>query len=140
MKKIAAAILTVILSIGFSYPSQAEEFSTWIDGLIKEAIRHGVRPQTAYNALSVVDFDESVIQKDVKQPENTITAPEYWKKIVTSQRIQRAKRETRWRHPGPRRTTASGGDDHVNVTQIAYCTRGANILVMLASLGSASGY
>ena len=90
-QKIIALILSFVFLVGYAPIAVAEEFSTWIDGLIKEAIQHGVRPQTAYNALSVVNFDESVIQKDVKQPENTITAPEYWKKIVTSQRIQRAK-------------------------------------------------
>ncbi|MBY0428574.1 MAG: lytic murein transglycosylase [Alphaproteobacteria bacterium] len=84
-------IFAFVLVLGTASLAHAEEFSTWIDGLIKEAIQHGVRPQTAYNALSAVNYDESVVEKDKKQPESTITAPEYWKKIVTSQRIERAK-------------------------------------------------
>lgn len=70
---------------------KAQDFSYWINNLIKDAIQHGVRPQTAYNSLSNLTFDESVIEKDRKQPETQITAQEYWKKIITPRRIERAK-------------------------------------------------
>ncbi len=76
---------------GISGGARAEEFSVWMEGLIKEAIAHGVRPQTAYNTLSLVQFDERVVEKDRKQPEASLTAAEYWKKIVTPQRLDRAK-------------------------------------------------
>ncbi len=91
MKQIAIkCVFAFILLVG-TVPAKAEEFSYWVDGLIKEAIQHGVRPQTAYNALSIVNYDASVIEKDRKQPENNSTILEYWKKIVTPQRIERAK-------------------------------------------------
>ena len=92
MKQIAfASFFIIVLLMGVVPNAKAEEFSTWIDALIKEAIQNGVRPQTAYNALSIVTYDPSVIEKDKKQPENNITINEYWKKIITPQRIQRAK-------------------------------------------------
>lgn len=73
-------------------PAQAAvEFSLWIDNTIKEAVVHGVRPETAYNELSKVTFDEGVIEKEEKQPEKTLTAEAYWEKMLTSRRIERAK-------------------------------------------------
>lgn len=89
-KSIVCVVLLAVMTLG-AFSARAEEFSLWIDKTIKEAIAHGVRPQTAYNALSIVNFDESVIEKDRKQPESTITAVQYWKRIVTTQRIERAK-------------------------------------------------
>lgn len=91
MKQIVLKCIFAFILLAGAVPAKAEEFSTWVDALIKEAIQHGVRPQTAYNALSIVNYDASVIEKDRKQPENNSTIIEYWKKIITSQRIERAK-------------------------------------------------
>lgn len=77
----------------FAVPLRAADvdFATWIEMTIKEAIQHGIRPQTAYLALSDLSFDESVIEKDQKQPEKTSTASNYLERVVSRLRLQRAK-------------------------------------------------
>ncbi|NDE90852.1 MAG: lytic murein transglycosylase [Alphaproteobacteria bacterium] len=90
MKKNLALLLFVFLT-GHAPMAMAQDFNTWVDQTIKEAVAHGIRPQTAYDALSSISYDDSVIEKDQKQPENTITAEQYWKRIVTKARIDRAK-------------------------------------------------
>ncbi|MDX1923330.1 MAG: lytic murein transglycosylase [Alphaproteobacteria bacterium] len=94
MKKLVSLFFFILLAFQTSLVHAQEykpEYSIWLGDLIKEAIQHGVRPQTAYNALANVEFDPSIIEKDRKQPESQITAQQYWKKIITSQRMERAK-------------------------------------------------
>lgn len=66
-------------------------FETWLSGIAQEATQRGIRPVTVHYALSNIQLDADVIEKDQKQPEKTITAEQYWKKVISPLRIQQAK-------------------------------------------------
>lgn len=89
MKRIVLSFFFILFALPIHAASV--DFSTWIELTIKEAIQHGIRPQTAYLALSNVTFDESVLEKDQKQPEKTITANDYYERVINDLRIQRAR-------------------------------------------------
>ncbi len=67
-------------------------FRQWLRELEREAVAQGVSPVTARNALRNRALDERVVELDRKQPEKTITFEDYLARIVTADRIAKARR------------------------------------------------
>jgi membrane-bound lytic murein transglycosylase B len=88
-KNLVLAFILLIFSAGEGR-AQTAEFQSWIADTIQEAITRGIRPQTAYHALSDVTFDPEVVEKDQTQPEKTSTAADYWRRVVSDARLQSA--------------------------------------------------
>jgi membrane-bound lytic murein transglycosylase B len=63
------------------------DFSTWLDGVSKEAIAQGMRPEAVARALKDAHEIPRVIELDRRQPETTITFDQYVDRVVTPQRI-----------------------------------------------------
>lgn len=72
-------------------PLHATDFANWRDQLIRDAIGHGIRPQTAYGNLSDLVLDDDIIEKEQKQPEKTVTAVTYWARVVNHSRIEKGR-------------------------------------------------
>lgn len=68
------------------------KFSQWLRELEQDAIAQGVSPITAKTALQNRALDERVIELDRKQPEKTITFESYQARIVSADRIAKARR------------------------------------------------
>ncbi len=79
----------LILALLSAEPACAEpwDFYSWLQGLKKEALAQGISPQTVHDALDDVHFNDSIIEKDQKQPEQKSTAAEYLSKLVNEKRI-----------------------------------------------------
>jgi membrane-bound lytic murein transglycosylase B len=63
------------------------DFKTWLDGVSKEAIAQGMRPEAVARALKGAHEIPRVIELDRRQPETTITFDQYLERVVTPQRI-----------------------------------------------------
>lgn len=75
-----------------SPPGQPQlSFTDWLNEFRQDAIGQGIRAQTVYYALSNVYPDEAIIEKDRAQPETKMTAQEYWDKLLSDDRIERAR-------------------------------------------------
>jgi membrane-bound lytic murein transglycosylase B len=66
-------------------------FDDWLNELRQDAIGQGIRAQTVYYALANVYPDDDIVAKDRTQPENKITAAEYWKKLLSDDRIEKGR-------------------------------------------------
>lgn len=66
-------------------------FAPWLADLQREAINRGIRAQTVYAATSNIYMDEGILEMDQKQPEKTITAEQYWTKVINERRISRGR-------------------------------------------------
>jgi membrane-bound lytic murein transglycosylase B len=74
--------------IGASAAAAAEtDFKSWLDGVRKDAIAQGLRPESVDRALQDAHEIPRVIELDRRQPETTITFAQYVERIVTPQRI-----------------------------------------------------
>jgi membrane-bound lytic murein transglycosylase B len=83
-------ILAIVL-MPFSATANTVSFNAWLSQFQQEAIGRGIRPETVYHATGNIYFDEGIIEKDQKQPESTITAEQYWKRVINERRIQRGR-------------------------------------------------
>lgn len=93
----------LILFLAFLFlasPLQAASisFQAWINDFQREAIERGIRPETVYHALTNIYPDDAILEKDQQQPENTVTAADYWKRVVNPRRIARGREFMRVNH------------------------------------------
>ncbi|MGE5203424.1 MAG: lytic murein transglycosylase, partial [Acidobacteriota bacterium] len=63
------------------------DFNAWLDGVSKEALAQGMRPEAVARALKDAHEIPRVIELDRHQPETTITFDQYVGRVVTPQRI-----------------------------------------------------
>ncbi|MER2519163.1 MAG: lytic murein transglycosylase [Bdellovibrionales bacterium] len=75
----------------FQPTSGDESFDQWLRELEQDAIAQGVSPITARNALQNRTLDERVVELDRKQPEKTITFEAYQARIVSADRVAKAR-------------------------------------------------
>lgn len=66
---------------------QADPFQNFLQGVEDEAVASGITPTVAHEALSQVQPDGRVIERDQNQPEQTQTFAAYREHIVTSTRV-----------------------------------------------------
>ena len=80
---------------GTALPAAAgeEDFSAFLSGVRRDAAAHGIRGSTIEIALRRAQYLPHVIELDRKQPESTLTFAEYLDKVVTAQRMDRARRQ-----------------------------------------------
>ena len=69
------------------------DFSAFLSGVRRDAAAQGIRGSTIEVALRRAEYLSHVIELDRKQPERTLTFGEYLDKVVTSQRMDGARRE-----------------------------------------------
>ena len=69
------------------------DFYAFLSGVRRDAAAQGVRASTVEVALRRAEYLPHVIELDRKQPERTLTFAEYLDKVVTSQRMDGARRE-----------------------------------------------
>src|SRR5262252_1517285 len=69
------------------------DFSAFLSGVRRDAAAQGIRGSTIEVALRRAEYLPHVIELDRKQPERTLTFGEYLDKVVTSQRMDGARRE-----------------------------------------------
>jgi membrane-bound lytic murein transglycosylase B len=69
------------------------DFYSFLSGLRRDAAAQGVRAATIDVALRNAQYLPHVIELDRKQPERTMTFSEYLDKVVTSQRMDGARRQ-----------------------------------------------
>ena len=88
-KPLLAAALTIALlpTAGFAELN----FDACLDGIRDRAIQDGVVPAVADRVLARVEFLDSVIELDRRQPEFTTPFAEYLARSVTSQRVDRGR-------------------------------------------------
>ena len=69
------------------------DFYAFLSGVRREAAGHGIRASTIDVALRNAQFLPHVIELDRKQPERQLTFAEYLDKVVTTQRMDSARRQ-----------------------------------------------
>lgn len=93
MIRLAAAIIVFCCS-ALSGPLSAatpEDWPQWLAELRAEAAGKGIRPAILDQALSGLEPDPEILQRDRKQAEFTMTAPEYLAKVVSDAKVTRGK-------------------------------------------------
>lgn len=83
----------VAMIASFTAPAYAQDgdFQTWLAGVKAEAISKGISANIADEALSQIEFDDSVIALDQKQPEDKATFTQYLRGALNKKRIARGK-------------------------------------------------
>ncbi len=79
----AAAIIAMPLAAR----AADSDFATWLDGVHRDAIAAGIRPQSVDRALEGVHPIPRVLELDQRQPETTLTFEQYIERVVNAQRI-----------------------------------------------------
>jgi len=85
-RRILAAALGIVVA-ATAVAAAETDFKTWLDGVRKDAIAQGMRPDAVDRALRDAHEIPRVIELDRHQPETTITFAQYIERIVTPQRI-----------------------------------------------------
>ena len=87
-------LLGLIVAISAASPlaASAQDFTTWLEGVRREAIEQGIRGQTLDAALSGVKPIPRVIELDRHQPEFTLTFRQYVDRVAPESRIRRGRR------------------------------------------------
>lgn len=84
-------VFFLFLLTALSATANDMDFDGWRSVVAREAIQRGIRPVTVHYALSNIQLDPDILEKDQKQPEKTISAETYWGRIVDPARIQKGK-------------------------------------------------
>lgn len=69
-----------------------QSFESFLEGVRAEAISNGIRPEIVQAALRNVDHIDKIIELDRKQPEFTLTFPQYLDRVVNKARIEKGRR------------------------------------------------
>ena len=80
-------------AIGRPAAAAESDFSAFLSGVRREAAGQGIRASTIDVALHNAQFLPHVIELDRKQPERQLTFGEYLDKVVTTQRMDSARRQ-----------------------------------------------
>ncbi len=67
--------------------AQAQPFSAWLEDFKREAQEQGIEPQLLERVFIDIEPQEDVLALDRKQPESTITFPEYARRILSEKKI-----------------------------------------------------
>lgn len=89
-KRVTALLFVTLLGSAVSAGQAAaadNDFNSFLDGVRKEAVAQGMRPEAVARALKDVQQIPRVIELDRRQPESTITFDQYIDRVVTQQRI-----------------------------------------------------
>ncbi len=86
---------TLLLSVPFAalaMPAQGQDaFAAFVNGVKAEARRAGIRDATLQQAFAGVEPNQKVIELDRRQPEFTMTWPEYRARVLPDSRLQAAR-------------------------------------------------
>jgi membrane-bound lytic murein transglycosylase B len=90
---IAVTILTILLvtSVNAKPVAPPPPFAPWLEALKAEAAKRGVKAQTLTRALSGAKPIPRVIELDRRQPEFTLTLSSYFRKAISSNRIEQGR-------------------------------------------------
>jgi len=84
--RLLAALFGILLTASAAKAAETD-FGTWLQGVRKDAVAQGMRPDAVDRALQDAHEIPRVIELDRNQPETTITFTQYIDRIVTPQRI-----------------------------------------------------
>lgn len=92
MKQLNRATLLLLLCLPATlHATSNQPFDVWLQGVRQEASASGISPATIEEALAAIQFDESIIRLDRKQPESTKTLQEYLHSVVPEARKEKAR-------------------------------------------------
>jgi membrane-bound lytic murein transglycosylase B len=93
MIRLAAAVFALCCYALASPVSAAapEDWPQWLTELREEAAGKGISPAILDQALNGLEPDPEILQRDRKQAEFTMTAPEYLAKVVSDAKVTRGK-------------------------------------------------
>ncbi len=84
-------IILSAASSPFAWPARGQdEFAAFVGGVKNEARRAGIREATLQQAFAGVQPNQRVIELDRRQPEFTLTWPEYRARVLPDSRLQAA--------------------------------------------------
>jgi membrane-bound lytic murein transglycosylase B len=86
-----AAALVLSLTPLHAAAAATQDFATWLTGLRAEAAARGIKQATLDAAFADVQPIPRVIELDRKQPEFTLTFPEYLDRVVPQSRVERGR-------------------------------------------------
>jgi membrane-bound lytic murein transglycosylase B len=92
---IRIAALAAVLAVPAAAATEPAPFATWVEGLRSEAMSKGISRETLDAALKGIQPIPRVLELDRKQPEFTLTFPEYMAKVVPQGRIDIGKQKLR---------------------------------------------
>ncbi len=111
---ISMAVLSAIVSTAGTGAVAASEFSSCVDGLKTAAMRAGVSPSLAAEALNVPEPDETVLRVSKVQPEFKTPIWDYLGFLVDEQRVEDGRAKMRAHDPALREAERRFGvDRHV---------------------------
>ena len=87
-KTIYIFVLTLLIP---SMATAAQPFDQWLNGVKSEARSEGISESTIGAALSGIKPIPRVIELDRKQPEGRMTFAEYYRKVISQQRIDQGR-------------------------------------------------
>lgn len=95
--RIAAVLLagTVLIAGPAAIQAQPQDFSTWMEGLRKEALSEGISDATLNAALNGINPIPRVLELDRKQPEFSLTFRQYMDRVVPQSRVDAGKQKLR---------------------------------------------
>ncbi len=89
-------VFFAVLIFGFfttnTWADQKTDFSSWLQTLKEEAMAKGISQKTLGKALSGLKPLPKVIEKDRSQPEFKLTFDQYLKRLVSTKRIEKGKK------------------------------------------------
>jgi membrane-bound lytic murein transglycosylase B len=84
------ALLLLFLSI-CTAAAQEQDFTSWLDGLRREALTQGMSEQTLNQALGALWPSAKILALEERQPEHTITLATYLRRVVPAGRVKAAR-------------------------------------------------
>jgi len=86
-------LLAIMALVCWSLPAHAAEqpFDQWLQGVKQEARQRGITQNIIERAFKDVEPQGKIIRLDRKQPEGTLTFPEYKKRVISQHRIRRGR-------------------------------------------------
>jgi peptidoglycan lytic transglycosylase B len=95
---LAALLFASPVATGAQVPGPApprESFEVWLDALRKDALGAGIKPGTVERALTTVEYQPTVLERDRGQAEFTLTLAQYLERRLTPAMLRAAEARMR---------------------------------------------
>ena len=95
---LAALLFASLEATGAQVPEPApprESFEVWLDALRKDALGAGIKPETVERALTTVEHQPTVLERDRGQAEFTLTLAQYLQRRLTPAMLRAAEARMR---------------------------------------------
>jgi membrane-bound lytic murein transglycosylase B len=92
MRTLLAAVLVAAAVPAAFAQEPRQDFRGWLADVERDAVAQGMRSEVVAPALAGVQHIDKVVELDRRQPEFTITFPQYMDRVVTSAKIEKGRR------------------------------------------------